>query len=172
MQDLEIAQIFPTKLVGRIGDVLEDNMGGTIGARACPFLTLPLRNRLLTDQSTIVFAIFFTAWSSALASSHESLPQTLRTALESLHHHTPAKPGDRTIIDALEPFCTSLANGEGFDQATKKAKKGAENTRGMKARLGRAVYVGDGSKPTDFLPPDPGAWGIAAIIEGFFRGYY
>ncbi|KAJ8079298.1 hypothetical protein PM082_021800 [Marasmius tenuissimus] len=149
-ENLDISRTSPSELIRRIGNVLEDNMGGTIGA---------------------LFAIFFTAWSSALASS-QALSQTPQTALQSLRHHTPAKPGDRTIIDALEPFCMSLANGEGFEQAARKAKNGADSTRGMKAKLGRAVYVGDGGKTTDSLPPDPGAWGMVAIVEGFFQGYY
>lgn len=46
-------------------------------------------------------------------------------------------------------------------------KKGAEKTRGMKARLGRASYVtADDGK----VPPDPGAWGVAAVVEGFVSG--
>ncbi|KAK1225568.1 hypothetical protein PQX77_011508 [Marasmius sp. AFHP31] len=150
VENLDISRTCPSELVRRIENVLEDNMGGTIGA---------------------LFAIFFTAWSSALASPH-ALSRTPQTALQSLRHHTPAKPGDRTIIDALEPFCMSLANEEGLEQAMRKAKNGADSTRGMKAKLGRAVYVGDGGKTTDSLPPDPGAWGMVVIVEGFFQGYY
>ncbi|KAL0569027.1 hypothetical protein V5O48_012948 [Marasmius crinis-equi] len=150
--DLDVSQISVAELVRKIGDELEDNMGGTIGA---------------------LFAIFFTAWSSALsstttASASNPLASTLHTALEALHHHTPAKPGDRTIIDALEPFCLCS---EGLEEAASRAREGAERTRGMKARLGRAVYVGAQGESKEELPPDPGAWGVAAIVEGFYEGY-
>lgn len=89
-------------------------------------------------------------------------------ALQALSIHTPARPGDRTLIDALSPFCEALANGSGLEEAVQGARKGADGTHGMQARLGRATYVG--SSEAEKLPPDPGAWGVAAIIEGFVRG--
>ena len=95
-------------------------------------------------------------------------------ALESLSHYTPARQGDRTIVDALYPFCTSLAacttdnKGQKFGEAVGEARKGAERTKGMKARLGRATYVG--VRDEEALPPDPGAWGVAVLLEGFAKG--
>lgn len=96
----------------------------------------------------------------------------METALSALGRHTPAKLGDRTIIDALAPFCHALSSGRTLEEAVKEAKDGAESTRQMQAVLGRAVYVdlarnwngGEG------LPPDPGAWGVAMIFEGFCLG--
>ncbi|KDQ62465.1 hypothetical protein JAAARDRAFT_30365 [Jaapia argillacea MUCL 33604] len=91
---------------------------------------------------------------------------------------TPAKRDDRTIIDALAPLCSVLApsqNQEGrLEGAIRAARRGVESTRRMKARLGRAIYVGGGERPDEekdgALPPDPGAWGVAAILEGFWEG--
>jgi triose/dihydroxyacetone kinase / FAD-AMP lyase (cyclizing) len=40
----------------------------------------------------------------------------------------------------------------------------AESTAEMSARLGRASYVGGGR-----LPPDPGAVGVAALVEGMAK---
>ncbi|THU78963.1 DAK1/DegV-like protein [Dendrothele bispora CBS 962.96] len=175
-----VNEMSPASLVQAIGDLLEENMGGTIGA---------------------LFAIYFAAWSTSLKLAFQQLPtsnnntaitETLRftpiQALDSLSHHTPAKPGDRTIIDALQPFCIALRDGKGINEAAKEAREGASRTRGMEARLGRAVYVGsggeEGSSETDSgvgsgsgktlrreLPPDPGAWGVAAIVEGFRAGF-
>ncbi|TDL16737.1 DAK1/DegV-like protein [Rickenella mellea] len=79
-------------------------------------------------------------------------------ALNALRRYTPAEPGDRTIIDSLQPFCKLLLDGE----------TGAEKTRGMKARLGRASYVREGNIVD---VPDPGAWGVAAIVSGLCRGF-
>lgn len=137
---------------------------------------------ILTNPCLPVFSLFFTAWSNALllSSSTSPWPTALSSALSALSSYTPARPGDRTIIDSLSPFCTSLASGETFSAAVKAAKEGAASTRGMKAKLGRATYIGDvgtiegaeGSVQEGHsgIPPDPGAWGVASIIEGVFEG--
>jgi dihydroxyacetone kinase len=62
-----------------------------------------------------------------------------------------AKPGDRTMIDALHPaaqtFRDKVAEGLGVDEAWKTAVDagiaGAEATKTMKPRLGRASYLGE-----------------------------
>jgi dihydroxyacetone kinase len=52
-------------------------------------------------------------------------------------------------------------------RATKDAREGADSTKGMKASLGRTVYVGgDDWKGV----PDPGAVGLAAFLEGLAEG--
>ncbi|KIJ12474.1 hypothetical protein PAXINDRAFT_82830 [Paxillus involutus ATCC 200175] len=145
----------PALFVSKVGEILEGCMGGTIGA---------------------LFAIFFTAWSIALRRSTHA---PLNEALVTLGKHTPARPGDRTVVDALAPLCeimlswassstTTLTTAD-LEEAAEATKRGAESTRGMRARLGRASYVtedGDG----EGVPPDPGAWGVAAMVEGFVRG--
>ncbi|KAG0709292.1 hypothetical protein DFH29DRAFT_887571 [Suillus ampliporus] len=35
-------------------------------------------------------------------------PSSLSAALTAFGAHTPAYPGDRTIVDALAPFCTAF----------------------------------------------------------------
>jgi dihydroxyacetone kinase len=101
-------------------------------------------------------------------------------ALEALAAHTPARPGDRTLIDALHPFCYAVADGKTLAEAAIEARKGADATKSMMPKLGRATYVvgeadpDDGGDATDqarrSLPPDPGAWGVAAILEGVVAG--
>lgn len=62
-----------------------------------------------------------------------------------------AKPGDRTMIDALVPaataFADALAAGSppalAWKEAVDAGVKGAEATRSMRPRLGRASYLGD-----------------------------
>ncbi|GAW05108.1 Dak1-domain-containing protein [Lentinula edodes] len=176
-QQLEVSKLSPDQLIHRIGEIIEDNMGGTIGA---------------------LFAIFFTAWSSAIkrmihpsttSVSSVRFMDTLSDALTSLSHHTSAKPGDRTIMDALYPLCdttvplsdsrnadevgfessTECSNGNLVAEACHRAHEGALNTRGMKPKLGRAVYVE--LKEGLELPPDPGAWGVAVLAKGFWSGF-
>ncbi|KAG6915536.1 hypothetical protein DXG01_011001 [Tephrocybe rancida] len=142
------------ELVEFLGNILEDQMGGTIGA---------------------LFAIFLTAVSTSLRASEEpTTPQHWGTALiaglMALRKYTPAKPGDRTLVDALEPFCaTLLQDGSNIQKAVDAARKGAEDTRSMEAVLGRAAYVTP-PKGVEILPPDPGAWGVLAIVEGLCKG--
>ena len=87
-----------------------------------------------------------------------------QTALESLGTYTPAREGDRTFIDALEPFVVALKESKSLGAAAKAAKEGAERTKGMKASLGRTVYVGGEAWKE---VPDPGAYGLAELFLGF-----
>jgi triose/dihydroxyacetone kinase / FAD-AMP lyase (cyclizing) len=135
----------------RIANVVEENMDGTSGA---------------------IFSIFL----AALASALKSMPSTMqkldtqtwgiaaKAALSQLQLATPARQGDRTLMDALEPFIESIASGETVDVAVSKAKAGVEATKGMNAAFGRAVYV---EQSAWSVVPDPGAVGILSLIEGF-----
>ncbi|MFV0385587.1 dihydroxyacetone kinase family protein [Paracoccus sp. (in: a-proteobacteria)] len=76
-----------------------------------------------------------------------------------------AKPGDRTMIDALRPaadaFKAHLAKGSPLDEAWKAtvaaADRGLEATASMRAGAGRASYLGDRSTGI----PDGGAAAVA-----------
>ena len=75
-----------------------------------------------------------------------------------------AKPGDRTMLDALHPFVSSLKGaGPNFSPevlltAVNEARRGAEATAQMKPRLGRSSYLQD----RVLGHPDSGA--IAVVI--------
>jgi len=85
-----------------------------------------------------------------------------------------AKPGDRTMLDALHPFVEALKNPgakslrEVLLAATEEAKRGAEATAQMKPRLGRSSYLGD----RVVGHADPGATAVAiwlrAVVEAIF----
>ncbi len=87
-----------------------------------------------------------------------------------------AKPGDRTMLDALDPFVKTLKNGVGgkasretFMAAVEAAERGVEATAQMKPRVGRSSYLGD--RVLGY--PDPGAKAIAiwlrAVSEALFE---
>ncbi|KAL7959267.1 Dak1 domain-containing protein [Trichoderma compactum] len=81
----------------------------------------------------------------------------------SMSKYTSARPGDRTLVDALYPFIETLGRTGDVQEAAKAVSIGAEKTKGMKASLGRTVYVGG----TGFQEcPDPGAWGLRAFFLG------
>jgi len=93
--------------------------------------------------------------------------KALRIASESMAKYTPAKPGDRTLVDALAPFVEELGASGNVGKAAAAAEQGAAKTKGMKASLGRTVYVG-GSGFEEV--PDPGAHGLATFLAGLAEG--
>jgi dihydroxyacetone kinase len=117
-----------------------------------------------------VFGIYLNAYSHALRSTSELHKAPLR-ALEDLCRHTTAKPGDRTVIDALRPFCEVLADTGDLKEAVSAAMSGAMRTREMKPRLGRAAYVGK-MMDESYGVVDPGAWGVAKLLDGFSEGFF
>jgi dihydroxyacetone kinase len=72
-----------------------------------------------------------------------------------------AKPGDRTMLDALDPFARALQQGAGLKAAVEAAERGAEATAQMQPRLGRSSYLGD----RVLGHPDPGAKAIAVWLR-------
>ena len=85
-----------------------------------------------------------------------------------------AKPGDRTMLDALDPFVKSLqsarknASREVLRAAVEEAQRGVTATSNMKPRLGRSSYLQD----RVLGHPDPGARAVAiwlcAVCEALF----
>jgi len=78
-----------------------------------------------------------------------------------------AKPGDKTMVDALAP-AAAVVSGVDFpsldlclEQASLAARKGAERTREMAAAHGRASFVADRSRGHQ----DAGATSLALILE-------
>jgi phosphoenolpyruvate---glycerone phosphotransferase subunit DhaL len=82
-----------------------------------------------------------------------------------------SKPGDKTILDSLNPAVLALGDalrsgaslGEGLDSAFQAAKKGVEDTKAMVSKHGRAAYYQEKSLGHQ----DPGATVGMLIIEGF-----
>ena len=96
-----------------------------------------------------------------------SWAEALQSALQRLAKYTPAQPGDRTLMDALQPFVDTFATTNNIAKAAQAAREGAERTQGMQAKLGRTVYVGgDGFKEV----PDPGAFGLSVFLAGLAEG--
>ncbi len=145
------------KVLLELEDIVESKMGGTLGG---------------------ILGIFFVSLRAAveknieLASSKGAVAlwgEAVSSALESLRRYTPAKIGDRTVMDTLIPFAEATKNG-GLDHGVKAAVQGAEATKTMTPRLGRATYVGAGVNGNKELPPDPGAWGAMVVVQGLQAG--
>jgi dihydroxyacetone kinase len=140
----------------------------------------------MDGTSGALYAIFLNALAHGLRSqsnnntnnnnnnNNNSTPATpqvwataLRIASESMAKYTPAKPGDRTLVDALAPFVEELGGSGDVGKAAAAAEEGAAKTKGMRASLGRTVYVG-GSGFEEV--PDPGAHGLAVFLRGLAEG--
>lgn len=123
----------------------------------------------MDGTSGALYAIFLNSLVHSLRQqgSGEATPRTwaaaLKQASESLSTYTPAQPGDRTLVDALHPFVETLASTGDLKKAAEASRKGAEGTKGMKASLGRTVYIGGSGFEQ---VPDPGAWGLSEFFLG------
>ncbi|KAI9726101.1 MAG: hypothetical protein M1828_002109 [Chrysothrix sp. TS-e1954] len=139
-------------------NIVESKMGGTLGGILGIFF-VSLTNALQNGVSKGAGQDPVRLWASAL-----------ETALASLGRYTPAKVGDRTVMDVLIPFAEVLKKEGSFEKAVKEAERAAEGTKKLTPRLGRATYVGGGSDGGKDLPPDPGAWGIMVALRGLWEG--
>lgn len=134
---------------------------------------VPVVENSMDGTSGALFAIFLNALVHALrtAAPGSATPQVWSAALkescDALSRYTPAQPGDRTLIDALYPFVEVLGKTGDVKKAADAARKAAEGTKGMKASLGRTVYIG-GTGYEEV--PDPGAWGLACFFAGLGGG--
>ncbi|GAA3563610.1 hypothetical protein GCM10022222_54210 [Amycolatopsis ultiminotia] len=80
-----------------------------------------------------------------------------------------AEVGDKTLVDALSPAVDALralapdaSLTDAFKAAVEAAERGAHSTEDIRARRGRASYVGDHAVGV----PDPGAVTIALLFGG------
>ena len=128
------------RLLSAIGELLLRKGGGSIG---------------------VLLATFFTAAGNAYG-AHADWAPAFAAGLERMQLYGGAAPGDRTMIDALQPALLRLAQGGSLRQAAAAARAGAEATRAMAARAGRAAYV-PSSTLADVI--DPGAEAVARLFE-------
>ena len=106
---------------------------------------------------------------SALQGIGDRLRQALGAALEGIKQRGKAEPGDKTILDALEPAVKalneSLASGgdvaAALEAAVKAADEGVEYTKTIVARKGRASYWGERSRGHQ----DPGATSTYLMLK-------
>lgn len=136
-----------------IGLVLVDTIGGSSGAL----------------YGTIFLRLAQAAGLSAPAMDLQTLARGFQSAAQGITERGGAKPGDKTMLDALFPAV--LALGREADRgcslalalslAASAAEEGAQSTRTMQARRGKASYLGVGSVGTI----DPGAKSTSMMMR-------
>ncbi|TSB28613.1 dihydroxyacetone kinase subunit DhaL [Streptomyces benahoarensis] len=88
----------------------------------------------------------------------EQLRDGLRAGVDAVGQLGGSAPGDKTMLDALDPAVTALA--DGFASAAEAAGQGARATVPLQARKGRASYLGERSIGHE----DPGAASSALLF--------
>jgi ATP-dependent dihydroxyacetone kinase len=115
--------------------------------------------RGMGGSSGVLMAIFCAAASQTNGTMLDACDAGLKRMME----YGGAKPGDRTLIDALAPALAALRKTGSFASAAKAARKGADATAGMKsARAGRSAYLAERSLSGI---NDPGAEAVATLFE-------
>ena len=139
-----------------------DDVAATLQA-----LGLTLRHELGGSSGPLYGVLFLRAGTVMQTSGRTGLAQwteALEEGSRAISELGGAKPGDRTMLDALHPFVSSLKGaGPNFSPevlltAVNEARRGAEATAQMKPRLGRSSYLQD----RVLGHPDSGA--IAVVI--------
>ncbi len=138
-------------LFGSMGKAMMSSMGGASG---------------------VVFGSLFRAGPKTLKESPDSLTShglalLLRAASETIMKRGGAKPGDKTMLDALVPAAekaeqhTELPLAESMDLVASAAEQGRDDSCAMIAIMGRAKTMGKDSVGH----PDAGACSVAIILR-------
>ncbi|EXU77375.1 dihydroxyacetone kinase subunit DhaK [Erwinia mallotivora] len=111
----------------------------------------------------VLMSIMFTAAGQQLAEG-KSLAQALNDGLARMQHYGGARPGDRTMIDALAPAFAALERGASLSDVAAAARKGADSTAQMEsARAGRSSFLNAQSLHG---VKDPGAFAVERVFAG------
>ncbi|XP_059210699.1 triokinase/FMN cyclase [Centropristis striata] len=142
----------PGQLLSVLAALLQEKMGGSSGALYSLFLTAAA-GHVTEGRSNAA------AWAAAV-----------HAGTQAMRRYGGAEPGDRTMLDALCPAAEELmkltaappgGHMDVLQAAVQKASSGAESTRDLTARAGRASYIA----AERLTLPDPGAVAVAAILR-------
>jgi dihydroxyacetone kinase len=132
-----------------------------------------LLEHALSGTSGPLYAAFFARASASLARSPADWASAFQDGCSAISELGGARPGDRTMLDALVPAATAYSEAIGSGQsaleavraAAEAARLGAAATASMKPRLGRSSYLGDRA----LGHPDPGALAAAVWIGAMLK---
>jgi len=161
-----------TAVKDAVGSYPVDDAAATLKA-----LGHTLRHELGGSSGPLYGVLFLRSGNVLETANGTGLPQwtkAIEQGVQAISDLGGAKPGDRTMLDALDPFVKSLKNAgaksprEALRAAVEAAKRGAEATAQMTPRLGRSSYLGD----RVLGHPDPGATAVViwlrAVSEALF----
>jgi phosphoenolpyruvate---glycerone phosphotransferase subunit DhaL len=150
----------------------------TLGNHRPPEVSVLLRDVARTLMSAVggasgaLYGTFFLRMAAAVGPEpsldDRAFAQALRAGLEGVRQRGKAVEGDKTMVDALTPALDALdgalAEGAGLGVALRRAalaaEAGGQRTTPMRARRGRASFLGERSVGHQ----DPGATSAALLI--------
>ncbi len=136
----ETAWATPANALVTIGNTLRRNIAGSSGPFYAIALTRAGRHLAVFERPG------FCEFRDAFA-----------IAVQAIQEIGGAKPGDRTMVDALHPALEALRAGGSWKSAADAATAGAAATAAMTPRLGRASYLGERAVGS----PDGGAVAVS-----------
>jgi dihydroxyacetone kinase-like protein len=152
----KLAELDDSEPPGRVLVIAGSTLVSTVGGASGPLWGTALRRagRAMGDGAT------FDAGALVVA---------LEAALDGVVELGAAQPGDKTMVDALEPAVRTLkerldagsSDGEALAAAREAAEEGVQSTVPLQATKGRASYLGERS----IGHQDPGATSTALILR-------
>lgn len=92
-----------------LAGLVEDTMGGTSGALYSIYLSALAQGVAHTKESKVTISV---------------ISKAAEFALTALGKYTPARVGDRTLVDALDPFVKELNESQDLRKAVEAAREG------------------------------------------------
>jgi dihydroxyacetone kinase-like protein len=115
-----------------------------------------------------LYGSLFMAMGKAMATAPQSVgdvAQALAAGIEAVRARGKSDLGDKTMLDVLGPVCAALSEAKNLpdavENATKAADEALESTRDMRAKKGRASFLGERS----IGHLDPGARSSQLLIS-------
>jgi len=125
--------------------------------------------------SSALLGTFFVGMADAEI-GHDSMTcvevaNAFEAGLRAVSRQTKARQGDKTLMDALLPAVRAISAAAAsqktaataFEEAAAAARTGADSTKNMVARFGRAKFLGEKT----LGHPDAGATSVALLFAGF-----
>jgi dihydroxyacetone kinase-like protein len=161
----------------RTADAMLESLAGAEAQAAGPLLDSLAWSVMSVDggSASPLWGSFFLGMAEAAGAGQQwdaaGLSALWTAGLDKLCQQTPAKVGDKTMLDALAPavesFGRAARSGLGLRHAlaaaAEAAAQGAESTKAMQARFGRARNLG--ARTIGHV--DPGATSVALLWAGF-----
>ena len=183
------------EMLSKLDSAVGDGDHGTTILRAMETVNKTVSENPASDLKTLFSAIawammscdggstgpllgsFFMGMSDGAAGRGEldcaGLASVFEAGVAKLQKQSRAQVGDKTMMDAFLPALAALKAADSargikaaLEQAAEAAAKGAEATRNMKAKFGRARNLGD----RVLGHTDPGAVSVSLIFKGFSEG--
>jgi len=96
-----------------------------------------------------LYGSFFMKFAASLKDiddfNRDQLNKAFKAGVDGVKQRGKAEVGDKTMVDVLEPVSNALNEDKSFDEIIQIAEESMEKTKDIKAKKGRASYVGDRS---------------------------